>query len=240
MGTRRKTSWMPFDYVRASDTEDSLTSSSRVPVRPASSSWPETPFIPYSERRALSEQLDRPSNAAELQKLHDGQDLARQGLNDKLSSPESRASLIPSPATTSAYRELQLDHPHRTGQALSPNPPSNNFRRSTIAEDSKGSPEPQLRIPGQIPADCDLSCSSARQSNSASDHHLPGSNDMASGTFRSNDARRPARYENRPPMSQVLCRNGPQCRKLLEGLMSHSFRECGQVLIVNRNLQLQS
>ncbi|KXT06581.1 hypothetical protein AC578_8586 [Pseudocercospora eumusae] len=45
---------------------------------------------------------------------------------------------------------------------------------------------------------------------------------MASATFRSNDARRPARYENRPPMSQVLCRNGPQCRKLLEGTCNYN------------------
>lgn len=44
---------------------------------------------------------------------------------------------------------------------------------------------------------------------------------MASQTYRvtSGDSRRPSRMENRPPMSTVLCRNGPQCRKFVEGLI---------------------
>lgn len=47
---------------------------------------------------------------------------------------------------------------------------------------------------------------------------IEGSNDMATVPFRTTgDARRPNRYENRPPMSTVLCRNGPQCRKFQEG-----------------------
>ncbi|KXT09049.1 hypothetical protein AC579_4716 [Pseudocercospora musae] len=189
---------------------------------PFDSSLPEVPFFPHSERRTLSEQLDRPSNAAELQKLHDGQDLARQGVNDKFSSQESRASPISSPATTSAYHELQLEHHLTTGQALSTKTSSISSLRNAVAEDRKKSPEPQLRIPGQSLVDCDLFHPLATESNSASGHHSLGSNDMASGTFRSNDARRPARYENRPPMSQVLCRNGPQCRKLLEGTCNYN------------------
>lgn len=50
------------------------------------------------------------------------------------------------------------------------------------------------------------------------------SDDMAAGFQRmSGDARRyPSsnfnRTENRPPMNNVLCRNGPQCRKFQEGL----------------------
>lgn len=45
-------------------------------------------------------------------------------------------------------------------------------------------------------------------------------NVMASLPYRvsSGDARRPSRLENRPPMSTVLCRNGPQCRKFVEGI----------------------
>ncbi len=48
-------------------------------------------------------------------------------------------------------------------------------------------------------------------------------NDMAAGFQRlSGDARRQpsssfTRSENRPPMSNILCRNGPQCRKFAEG-----------------------
>ncbi|KAF2162145.1 hypothetical protein M409DRAFT_69355 [Zasmidium cellare ATCC 36951] len=36
---------------------------------------------------------------------------------------------------------------------------------------------------------------------------------------------RPNRFENRPPMSTILCRNGPQCRKLQEGTChyNHDF-----------------
>ena len=51
----------------------------------------------------------------------------------------------------------------------------------------------------------------------------PSRDDMAAGFQRvSGDARRyPSsnltRSENRPPMSNVLCRNGPQCRKFQEG-----------------------
>ena len=53
----------------------------------------------------------------------------------------------------------------------------------------------------------------------------PRRDDMAAGFQRmSGDARRyPSsssnayRVENRPPMSNVLCRNGPQCRKFQEG-----------------------
>lgn len=42
---------------------------------------------------------------------------------------------------------------------------------------------------------------------------------MASLPYRvsSGDARRPTRLENRQPVSTVMCRNGPQCRKFLEG-----------------------
>lgn len=45
-------------------------------------------------------------------------------------------------------------------------------------------------------------------------------NVMASLPYRvsSGDSRRPSRLENRPPMSTVLCRNGPQCRKFVEGM----------------------
>lgn len=47
---------------------------------------------------------------------------------------------------------------------------------------------------------------------------------MASQPYRvsSGDARRPSRMENRPPMSTVLCRNGPQCRKYVEGTHFHT------------------
>jgi len=46
---------------------------------------------------------------------------------------------------------------------------------------------------------------------------------MASVPFRtSGDSRRPNRYENRPPMSTVLCRNGPQCRKFQEGTCGYN------------------
>lgn len=54
------------------------------------------------------------------------------------------------------------------------------------------------------------------------------SDDMATGFQRvSGDARRyPSsnftRVENRPPMSTVLCRNGPQCRKFQEGQVQAS------------------
>ncbi len=50
-----------------------------------------------------------------------------------------------------------------------------------------------------------------------------GSDDMAAGFQRvASDTRRLSsspfiRSENRPPMSNVLCRNGPQCRKVQEG-----------------------
>ena len=41
---------------------------------------------------------------------------------------------------------------------------------------------------------------------------------MATVPFRvSGDGRRPSRYENRNPMSNIQCRNGPHCRKFQEG-----------------------
>ncbi|CAK4030109.1 related to PAB-dependent poly(A)-specific ribonuclease subunit pan3 [Lecanosticta acicola] len=55
------------------------------------------------------------------------------------------------------------------------------------------------------------------------DHHPQGSDDMANASFRmSGDGRRSNRYENRPPASSILCRNGPQCRKYQEGTCNYN------------------
>ncbi|EME48099.1 hypothetical protein DOTSEDRAFT_167686 [Dothistroma septosporum NZE10] len=46
---------------------------------------------------------------------------------------------------------------------------------------------------------------------------------MSSGSMRiASNAGRPSRYENRAPINSVLCRNGPQCRKHLEGTCNYN------------------
>lgn len=84
-------------------------------------------------------------------------------------------------------------------------------------------PEPLVKLPSydQSPVKGNLDAGSYESS-----QDLPGESDrdcgnvMASLPYRvsSGDSRRPSRLENRPPMSTVLCRNGPQCRKFVEGM----------------------
>lgn len=83
---------------------------------------------------------------------------------------------------------------------------------------SAAPPNPDVD-PGNFPSlpksDADLRASS----HTSAVQSRPSGDVMASLPYRvsSGDTRRPSRLENRQPSSTVLCRNGPQCRKFVEG-----------------------
>lgn len=223
----RKKTWIPLEtFERLQDTASSTRTNS-APCRSAS----DPPLRLHRQwspgarpQRSFSEALAHyPLRAVDLQRLHEEQDTTISKSRGLVFPADSTAaSLTPESGSTSA-----LGTPSVLGHHIGSG-------GNTSLGDIVGKTEPRhgtdldlTALPGRR----QLRASSGSSGVTALDWEdglidtvffadwLRSSNDMATTTFRMGDARRQNRYENRPPMSTVLCRNGPQCRKFQEGLM---------------------
>lgn len=225
-----KTKWKPFNFrdLAEADQEHSVDSTpSRILSNPISNS--QHPLF-GSDRRTVSDSrprvpyLDKPLRAAELQKLHESREreqkaaqLADSGSSGDTSTPLFSASLT----NQESVLRTSTNCPPNSAKPISP----------YQSDDAAAVPKPDfhVRLNSAGPLSNEdtaaetkcLSSSPDRDPGAAVKGATPVGDDMASATRVSG---RPNRFENRPPMSTILCRNGPQCRKLQEGTGLHGYR----------------
>lgn len=220
-----KTKWKPFRSYESTEADQEHTANS-VPSRITSN-----PILSNhhsflgSNRRAVSDSrirlpyLDKPLRAAELQKLHEHRE--REEKAAQVAVPSADTALTPPPVPASLTTQ-----PPEPALRISTNRPSTASKIGlslktdeavvvadldfSIRLDSAG-PFSDENIAAETK--CLSSCPDRDPAVAAKGATTAG-DDMASATRVSG---RPNRFENRPPMSTILCRNGPQCRKLQEG-----------------------
>lgn len=168
--------------------------------------------------RAVSYQLPQDLHAIVLAKVHEARDPQSEHFIDEDASVETvllaafAESLALPPQITGAD-SVQI------GAKDLPSGQTRNSQREECLSPSLTSTAEELALPPF--SDSGISVDGSETSIG---------NDMASASTRTPNARTPSRYENRPPMSSVQCRNGPGCRKLLEGLTRPKSFPCLQSL----------
>lgn len=234
MPPKKKNTWIPFNLFESENNSDDLLTSSSISSRTASNPTSSThPSLHLDERRVVSEyQPRKPLNAAELQKLHEDQE--REAREERKRAEE--ASKVEPPPVLLKRSDFPLPHwptPLRvatnclpavtfasTSAAAIVKPPAEEndvavAKQDTYFDDRLDSAGPLSNENFSFGTQCSSS-SPDRDSGVVTSGTTTAGDDMASAPVRVSG--RPNRFvENRPPMSTILCRNGPQCRKLQEG-----------------------
>lgn len=209
--------WAEADQEHPADSHPSRSTSN--PILSIQHSFLGSDRRTASDSRPRAPYLDKPLCAAELQKLHEQREREQRPaqvagpFGDTASAPPPVSASLTSPSPEPALR-IFTNRPFTTFRAGS-TPKADDVAAVPALDfyirlDSAG---PFSNKNFSAETKC-LSSSPDRDSGVAVKGAKTVGDDMASATRVSG---RPNRFENRPPMSTILCRNGPQCRKLQEG-----------------------
>lgn len=224
-----KTKWKPFNFHDSTDA-DQVGATDSAPLRTASNPITSSQHsLSGSDRRTVSEYrprvpyLDTPLCAAELQKLHESREreaAQAAGSSEQASAPPSVSASLTTPSPEPVLR-ISTNYQSDTAKADSSSKPASAAVPNFEIHVRSDSVAPLFNENTVAETRCSSS-SPDKDSGAAAKGVTTVGDDMASATRVSG---RPNRFENRPPMSTILCRNGPQCRKLQEGtdLLRHSW-----------------
>lgn len=226
-----KKKWKPFNLYELDEADKGLmpdSTPSRTASNPIFSAQYSRPDRRIVSERAPPRYLDEPLSAAGLQKLHESQERERSAATLNLQSTGPSGETSKSPTVSALLTSSHFEQP-----------PEPTLRTTTNCQFAIAKPEPPVER-DEAAAELGLSCRDRSDSteplsnktllarhqcsSSSPDREVQSGastfgDDMASAPIRVSG--RPNRFENRPPMSTILCRNGPQCRKLQEGMASH-------------------